>query len=679
MLRGALISEIQLNQEKEYIGGRKDGCDIRLQAEKGISREHFKLKFSDGKWILEAISRFGDVFSGGQKVENIDLQHGQGFQIPPYDFLFSDIPESEYSVQNRADNVIPIDENERTVIGAAQQVPYIKMVNSSGEVIQMLRLEVGDVWVAGRDPACQIIIPDQRVSRRQYEIYKVNGAYTILDLGSSNGTFLNGSPVSSTDPQSLKSGDAITVLDNTMYFEQHDPNFKYKIEKIEVPPIHVEELENINLAADEAPPESIPEPMNPYAAGVPEVDDPNAQQQLMTSEMPFTGMPGGAPGTEGQDQYQYYDFQQNQTPPPPVSGFKKLMQNRPVVFGIAIVFLMAAYFLSEMTEAPKKTAVVVSDDPFSKLTPEEQKSVKEYYSIAEQMYNQGQYDLALEQIRKLKKIIPEYLGSENIAIQAEQNNLSYLQRKKEEEARLELEKIITRNQEILDNCEKMITENVVADELRSCLTPVLANPGRDDFTERATQMLSKVESMESELKRKKEEEIALKKQVQDLEKLFKDAEETQNQGFAFKAIKKYERVVSSNIPDTQNYKEKAAKRINFIREKIKEKSQISIDAAQDYVRVNNLKEAIKVLREATIYDPDNLTILKKIETYSDQLKNQVRLIYQESIIDENYGIIENTETKEGAKEKWKKITETDLEDGEYFRKAIIKLHRYGVM
>ena len=70
---------------------------------------------------------------------------------------------------------------------------------------------------------------------------------------------------------------------------------------------------------------------------------------------------------------------------------------------------------------------------------------------------------------------------------------------------------------------------------------------------------------------------------------------------------------------------------------------------------------------------------EKIDAFSLELKRQVRTLYQESIIDENYGIIENTETKQGAKDKWKKITEIDLEDGEYFRKAVTKLHRYGVM
>ena len=92
-LRGALISELHLIPDKEYIGGRKEGSDIRLQAEKGISREHFRLKNVDGRWHLQSISRFGELYSLGQRVEDIILEHNQSFQIPPYEFQYLEIPE----------------------------------------------------------------------------------------------------------------------------------------------------------------------------------------------------------------------------------------------------------------------------------------------------------------------------------------------------------------------------------------------------------------------------------------------------------------------------------------------------------------------------------------------------------------------------------------------------------
>lgn len=665
VLRGALISEIDLNPEKEYIGGRKDGCDIRLQAEKGISREHFKLKYAEGRWQLSAISRFGDVFSLGQKVESIDLQHGQTFQVPPYEFIFSDVPDAGLPYSGNVAPLAELGENERTVIGAAPQVPYVKMVSSNGEVREMLRLEVGEVWVSGRDPSCQIIIADQRVSRRQFEIYKVNSAYTILDLGSANGTFLNGSPVSSTDPQTLKSGDAISVLDNIMYFELHDPNFKYKVERIEVPPLQIEEIPN----EDEIP--EIPEEL-------PQVEEYGVQQQLMTTEGPFTGMPG----QEGREQNQFYGFQ---PPPPPreapATGLKKLIQNKPLLAVVVLVVLVGAYYLSEML-APDSQVVptaAVSDDPFFKLTPEQQRDVTEYYKLAEQMYNQQKYDLAIEKIRKLKEILPTgYKNSAMIESDAESANANYIQKIKDDEsAKIETERI-TSNKETIAKCTLLLTPTITTAEMSTCLTPVFATPGSEELSNEATKLMAEVEKIERSRKEKADEVKSYEQQVSSLKKLFTDAEAMQAQGFAFKAIKKYQIVTKSDLPDPKKLKNKAQGRIDFIEQKIKEKSQFSISSAETLFKAGNLKEAIIILREAKVYDPENKNILKNIEAFSFELKRQVRSIYQDSVIDENYGLIENTETKEGAKEKWKKITEMDLEDGEYFRKAIIKLHRYGV-
>ncbi len=665
-LRGALISEIELNQEKEYVGGRKDGCDIRLQAEKGISREHFKLKYTEGRWQLNAISRFGDVFSLGQKVENADLQHGQTFQIPPYEFIFSEVPDADLPESDRELPALEFGEDERTVIGAAPQVPYVKMVSSQGEVREMLRLEVGEVWVAGRDPSCQIIIPDQRVSRRQFEIYKVNSAYTILDLGSANGTFLNGSPVSSTDPQTLKSGDAINVLDNTMYFEMHDPNFKNKIERIGVPPLQIEEIANE---------EEVPEIPQEF----PEVEEYDVQQQLTTTEGPFTGMPSGASGEEGLDQNQYYNVE----PPPqavPVSGLEKIIQNKPMLIGIVLAILVGAYFLSEMLHTPEVAPVVgLSDEPFSRLTKAQQKDVIEYYTLAEQMHSQQKYDLALEKIKKLKEILPTgYKKSAELELDSVSANETYIQKMKDEEAVNIRAELIAQNKETILKCNKLLTPEITTGEMSTCLTPVLANPGDEEISSEVTKIMAEAEKIEKDREQKASTAKNYEQQVNELNKLFAEAEAMQAQGYAFKTIKKYNLVVNSDLPDPEKLKNKSQGRIDFIEQKIKEKSQFSINSADMLLKAGNLKEAVIILREARIYDPANKNIQKKIDLFSSELRRQVRALYQDSIIDENYGLIENSETKEGAKEKWKKITELDLEDGEYFRKAIIKLHRYGV-
>jgi pSer/pThr/pTyr-binding forkhead associated (FHA) protein len=691
VLRGTIVNEIELSPDKEYIGGRKEGCDIRLQPEKGISREHFKLKYNDGKWQIIAISRFGDVFSLGQKIEQAELQHGQSFHVPPYDFTFFDMPDAAMGAAGPR-ILQPVNENTKTAVGVVPQVPYIKITDAKGDVREMLRLEVGEVWVAGRDPACQIIIPDQRVSRRQFEVHKVNGAYTILDLASVNGTFLNGTPVSSTDPMSLKSGDAISVLDNIMYFELHDPNFKYKVENIEIPQIPVEaqvepepatrvddgEKTMTEVDGDEAEGTEIDE-----SSQIEQIEEYEVAPQIQAGENPFTGMPGEGPQF---DPNQFYTLNQpgmnpGGMPPPPQQQpqKKKLTQNTPLMLTIALVLLGLAYWANENLFKEEKIAVTAPNDadPFSKLTPAQQKEVQELYSLAEQAYAQQKYDLALEKINKIREMLPNgYKDSERIALESEQANLTLVQAEKDAQARKEKEEQEAKLKEVVASCEKLITPNITAAEMNQCLAPVVAiNPDHPDYL----RLMGEAEKIEKDRQQKEIEARNREQQIEDMKKLFIAAEQTQRDGYAFKSIRKYQAVIDSPLPDPGNLKKIAKTRIEFIKEKIKEKSEASIAMADTFLNQGNLKQAVVTLREAQVYDPSNKDIKDKIESYGYELTRRMREIYQESIIEENYGIIESTETKQGAKDKWKKITELDLEDGVYYKKAIIKLRRYGVM
>ena len=68
---------------------------------------------------------------------------------------------------------------------------------------------ITDTLVIGRDVTCDVVIPDRQVSRRHAQITK-NGAIVMLeDLGSKNGTYLNGQPL--TEPRQLVEADEITV------------------------------------------------------------------------------------------------------------------------------------------------------------------------------------------------------------------------------------------------------------------------------------------------------------------------------------------------------------------------------------------------------------------------------------------------------------------------------------
>jgi len=67
-----------------------------------------------------------------------------------------------------------------------------------------------DVTIIGRDASCDIQIDERQISRQHAEIAVTPRGYTIRDLDSKNGTFLNGQPVSG-EPQAIHNGDEIGI------------------------------------------------------------------------------------------------------------------------------------------------------------------------------------------------------------------------------------------------------------------------------------------------------------------------------------------------------------------------------------------------------------------------------------------------------------------------------------
>lgn len=67
----------------------------------------------------------------------------------------------------------------------------------------------------GRDLANDIPIPDVEISRRHARVFQQGELVFIEDLGSTNGTFVNGTRISS--PKQLHHGDQITLAESTVF------------------------------------------------------------------------------------------------------------------------------------------------------------------------------------------------------------------------------------------------------------------------------------------------------------------------------------------------------------------------------------------------------------------------------------------------------------------------------
>jgi FHA domain len=63
--------------------------------------------------------------------------------------------------------------------------------------------------IVGRDEECDLVIPERQVSRQHARIAVEGDRYILTDLGSKNGTFVNGQPVA--EPYPLQDGDEVQI------------------------------------------------------------------------------------------------------------------------------------------------------------------------------------------------------------------------------------------------------------------------------------------------------------------------------------------------------------------------------------------------------------------------------------------------------------------------------------
>jgi len=79
------------------------------------------------------------------------------------------------------------------------------------------RVEIGEQALSvGRMPECDVALSDSNVSRKHAEIRRQGAGFVVVDLGSTNGTRVNGAQVKQ---RLLNNGDEITVGSTRLRFE----------------------------------------------------------------------------------------------------------------------------------------------------------------------------------------------------------------------------------------------------------------------------------------------------------------------------------------------------------------------------------------------------------------------------------------------------------------------------
>lgn len=201
--------------------GRKSDNHIVLE-EKNVSRKHAQILMKEDQYFIQDLESTGGTFVNGEPILEKDIHTGDLIKIGTYQLLFnSGIPEDERTIYDAEDATVleegtEMDED-RTLF---YEEPEAKLVVIKSETLEgEITLEEEET-VFGRDGEADVAIEDKRISRQHCKIWLDGTEYKITDLGSSNGTFVNGQKVTE---KILENGDSIQIGSNTLEFRIEKP------------------------------------------------------------------------------------------------------------------------------------------------------------------------------------------------------------------------------------------------------------------------------------------------------------------------------------------------------------------------------------------------------------------------------------------------------------------------
>ena len=176
--------------------------------------------------------------------------------------------------------------------------------------------QLGQMGVTlGRTPENQVVVNDNKASSRHAEIRPSGQGYTIADLGSTNGTFVNGQRLEANMPRMLMPGDTIRIGDMTYTYQAQ--GYQPGMYAAPMPPAQA-------LNYDPTQPASQP-PFQSTSYGGPAQPGSNYQPTMPAQPGSYQPTMPAYPQYEQQYNQQYNQPytptpQQGSTPPPPPPG-----------------------------------------------------------------------------------------------------------------------------------------------------------------------------------------------------------------------------------------------------------------------------------------------------------------------------------------------------------------------
>jgi len=715
---GQLLQEVSL-QDSELWVGRDDSCKIKLD-DRAISRKHALFRSTQkGGMEFEKVSEFGWVKLNGQNSSQAKLKSGDRLEFGSYEIrVSSDATPTPLAVEKQSPTpVAPVqiespvaldtpafetagsppelqldgaDQHASGDFAVHQDAPVIEVpiedhsstppvnefedsssgdgatrIFSTKENIKAIlnfgngnQYEIADQEIAiGRSQQCHVVLEDKRSSRKHSLIKHDDTRYILKDLGSANGTLLNGERV---DEQILESGDEIQIGDTKFTFEMVQSDYEVKKQEfITVPPPEMQ------MAPAELMPASHSIQHDAPLQGA--FGDPSA-----------FGDVGATPVTPS--------FEAPKEKKKSLIGkfldrYRTMTTKQQVIYGVVI--LAAIYLLlddepevkkAHLNTGQTKTAQKKEEkkpgagaNTFEMLTPEQKRYIDTQYQLSFDLYKNREYDKCLLELGKIFSLVQDYKNAREIEAFAREGKRKLeaqedekKRKEQERQAQLKLQSLIEQTGHLMD--EKKYKEAEALFPEIELLQPENAAVG-----EWRKQIVAEADRLEQEKTTKRAIEDFHKKNAAD----YQSALEFEKDKKYYEALDHFDELLSRKLDDaklTQTIKDEITK----VEQLIASEREPLLTQAKQYEQDGKLTDAYRTYQKVLTVDPMEEEAPEGMKRIKGVLTDRAKHIYTEAVFAESYGDVET------AERKYREVLEVVPKEDDYYEKAESRLKKITV-
>lgn len=225
--RGTKEEKTYKLSQNAIVFGRAANCDVVLEAE-GVSRRHAHIIVNKNLLEIEDLGSGNGTLLNQERItarERIPLKKGDQIRIEEFTIAFEadnmanlpqkkSAPETKSQTADKSANFEITDPDIleikmiKKILGAFDhdKRPALIVVTTPFQNLKAFIEDEEAEFFVGRDPKCQLAIDSQTVSRKHARLTKKWGSFVVTDLGSKNGTYVNGEKI---EDKAIADGDEI--------------------------------------------------------------------------------------------------------------------------------------------------------------------------------------------------------------------------------------------------------------------------------------------------------------------------------------------------------------------------------------------------------------------------------------------------------------------------------------